>query len=515
MPKPKRLPILALTMFFIVAVALALIALDVLQAWNARQVHWQAAHSETNNFARSLAQHASDTFKEADTSLIGIVERLEFEGATPASLQRIQKLQERYTNHLPQLHELLVTDEKGRALVATLPGTFNATYDDREYFRYHQTDTSPKPHIGPAIRSRSTGTWVITISRRYNHPDGRFAGVVLASLKMDYFQQFYDGFDIDRAGAISLTLSDGQILVRRPYDEAAIGLYLGNTQIFKDLLPQHPKGHFIRVSPVDKIERMYSYSRVDNYPLVIFAAKSKQAIFEDWLINTYRYSAITAVVVILLCLLGGLLYREIQQGVKTEAKLLNTQKALEVANRELEQVALYDGLTGLANRRQFDIQLETEFKRALRHGTSLSLILIDIDHFKGYNDSYGHLAGDECLRVISQVIDRCLQRPGDLAARYGGEELVVLLPETEDVDAYAIAEMLRRRVADLNLIHRATPCGKVSISAGVHGFVPVAKERTPQDLIRYADQALYRAKASGRNRVCLFREMVTEEIRPD
>ncbi|MFB2550713.1 diguanylate cyclase [Ensifer soli] len=171
------------------------------------------------------------------------------------------------------------------------------------------------------------------------------------------------------------------------------------------------------------------------------------------------------------------------------------------ANRKLEELAAIDGLTGLSNRRVFDETLEIEFARRGRDGSCLSLVLVDVDCFKAYNDSYGHLAGDDCLRFISQVFRTIVRRPADLACRYGGEELVAILPDTDAQSAHALAEAFRAAVKGLRIEHRASDIGTVSISAGVatcdgeNGIV------TAGELMQQADRALYGAKAAGRDRV--------------
>lgn len=170
------------------------------------------------------------------------------------------------------------------------------------------------------------------------------------------------------------------------------------------------------------------------------------------------------------------------------------------ANRILEVLALQDSLTGLANRRAFDDALLREFRRTARERAPLALVLIDADHFKGYNDLYGHPAGDAALCAIANAVRRSLQRPGDFAARYGGEELVVLLPSTDQSGAKALAERIRQQVRLLDLEHVGSPHGVVTISAGVAAIHP-AIDGGPADLLDAADHALYAAKASGRDQV--------------
>lgn len=168
----------------------------------------------------------------------------------------------------------------------------------------------------------------------------------------------------------------------------------------------------------------------------------------------------------------------------------------------LERISLIDGLTGIANRRQFDQTLEKEWRRALRHGDSLSLALIDIDFFKKYNDYYGHLAGDECLQKVGSVLKESVKRAGDLGARYGGEEFVVLLPATAKDGAITVAERICTNMAELRIPHEMSEVAKhVTVSIGV-ATMRTESDKASADLIRRADAALYQAKHAGRNRVC-------------
>lgn len=184
-----------------------------------------------------------------------------------------------------------------------------------------------------------------------------------------------------------------------------------------------------------------------------------------------------------------------------------THITLKRQSDHLRTLSLLDGLTGIANRRCFDERLEMEWRRAFRSARPLSLLMVDVDHFKRYNDHYGHAAGDECLQHIAQALKCTLTRPGDVVARFGGEEFVCLLPETEASGAVAVAQMLQQRVRDLARPHESSPTDSVvTVSIGVghtDGRMPIAA----LDLVRTADAQLYRAKASGRGRVCAAESM--------
>ena len=177
--------------------------------------------------------------------------------------------------------------------------------------------------------------------------------------------------------------------------------------------------------------------------------------------------------------------------------------ALQQANHELQRLAHLDGLTQVANRRQFDRYFTQEWSRLAREQQPLSLILCDIDYFKPYNDYYGHQAGDACLQQVAQMLDRSVRRPADLVARYGGEEFAVILPNTPGEGASRVCQILQSAISKLEIIHGRSPISPyVTVSLGVSCRVP-SHEVEAASLIAAADRALYAAKAQGRDRYCL------------
>jgi diguanylate cyclase (GGDEF)-like protein len=180
---------------------------------------------------------------------------------------------------------------------------------------------------------------------------------------------------------------------------------------------------------------------------------------------------------------------------------------LEAANQRLRRLVAVDGLTGISNRRHFDRALDRELRRARREGQPLSLIFLDLDEFKHFNDTYGHARGDQVLRLVAQTLDETFRRGGDLVARYGGEEFAVVLPGVDGRRAGLYAERLRRRVWRLAIPYAASHSSdRVTISGGVATVFPAdmgSTEATAEALLRAADTALYRAKCLGRNRIAM------------
>ncbi|MFJ7281960.1 sensor domain-containing diguanylate cyclase [Pseudomonas sp. NPDC099000] len=483
----------------LVAVCLSMTAIVIWEAWNSRQYHLHDKEVALSNLAQTLASQAQSSIKQADTLLFALVDRIENEGVDPAQLPRFTRLLAAQRSELTQLHGLFVFDEQGGWIAnsngADMPGANNS---DREYFIYHRDHADRGPHIGPSIKSRSTSEWIMTVSRRINHPDGSFAGVALATIYLNHFLGLYDSIDMGKNGVINLIADDASIIVRRPFNEAEVGTSVAKGPLFMQLLPKGNSGTATVKSYVDGVERVVGFRRVDGYPLIVFAGLDKADVLAGW----REESVLSAgIVLLLLVFLGGLgfrLIRFMKQQNHIQSVLLDAQEKLIEVNRSLELLALEDALTGLSNRRQFDLFILAEMGRARRTVTHLAMLMIDVDHFKSFNDRYGHVAGDECLRKISAIIKDNIKRPGDLAARYGGEEFAVVLPGTDYVGAFLVAEKIRRAVQQAGIEHSECAEGTVTVSVGVCAYNPASQDQ-PDDLVGAADKALYVAKASGRN----------------
>ena len=178
---------------------------------------------------------------------------------------------------------------------------------------------------------------------------------------------------------------------------------------------------------------------------------------------------------------------------------VRTQLTVKRQSDALRELTLTDGLTGAANRRAFDEAFDTEWRRCARAKLPISLIMVDIDHFKNYNDAYGHQEGDACLQQVSQAMRRAAKRPQDLVARYGGEEFAILLPHEDINGAKAVARKVLEEIACLGIAHERSTAGPwVTVSMGVASMTP-SEEREPSMLLKNADALLYEAKAAGRN----------------
>ena len=228
--------------------------------------------------------------------------------------------------------------------------------------------------------------------------------------------------------------------------------------------------------------------------VAIFANKTDPDILIQ---NTFSIVATIIIGAFSNCLMENYLRRDFLNSLLLE----NENRQLQKASHELRRLSISDALTNLGNRRHFEGMLDQEWMRALRSGTPVSLILLDIDYFKNFNDTYGHQVGDDCLKVVAEEIGWFARRPGDTSARYGGEEFVLLLPGTDLLQAAGIAEACRARVESLRIPHHHSRVSTVvTVSAGLASLVPDA-DSCRRDLVEAADKALYKAKSGGRNQV--------------
>jgi diguanylate cyclase (GGDEF)-like protein len=501
---PKRSAILWYASVFVVFVCIALVAMESWFAWTNRKNDLLAAKVDVANLTQALAQHAEDTVKKADTAVFGLLERIEVYGLSPSTLQSIYPLLVEQVAEMPELEGIFVYDENGRWLINSRDNAPAQTKDnaDRAYFMHHRDNPDRTPYIGAPIRSKTTGDWVIPVSRRINHPDGSFAGVVLASIKMTYFTHYYSRFDIGDAGTIVLALNDATVLVRRPFIASMIGHSIANGTLFSQYVSRRASDTQIVRSSLDRTERVVSYHSLQRYPLIVVTSVSKDEVLAAWRERVLRQGIGVFLLAGIIALLGLRLIKQIQLHDQTEQALSLAQQKVLAVNKTLQRLALQDALTGLANRRQFDLTLNSEYDRAVREQRSIALMMIDVDYFKRYNDVYGHPQGDICLSKVADVMQT--KRPGDFSARYGGEEFAIILTETDIKGAMIVAETIRIAIRSLGIIHSGNPTGFVTVSIGVCAMVPSSFSAGPPAFLQASDEALYMAKGAGRNMVCAY-----------
>jgi diguanylate cyclase (GGDEF)-like protein len=385
--------------------------------------------------------------------------------------------------------DILLLDAHGKVLAdSSRIDPLPANFADRDDFLAHATHPDSGMFISKPFKPRceceDNGRWRISFSRRISSSSGEFLGVATASMRLGYFDQLFKSLDIGQGGILSIISDDGILLAQKPHLETdPIGRSFADRPNVQRILRER-NGSFDSTSSIDQQQRLYTFSRVGNLPLTVIVALSGNDVFAAWKRTALVISGATGVLCIGLLWLTGLLCREL--------------RLRHLAEQELAQLAATDALTGVANRRMLDQTLRHEWFRAQRSGKPLSLLMIDADHFKAFNDQHGHQAGDDALRVLARVIGENVRRPADLVARYGGEEFSVVLAETDSAGARQIAEHIRQAVELLPF--EAGVAAPITVSIGISTWT-TATNGSLEQLLFAADKALYKAKDSGRNRV--------------
>ncbi len=472
--------------------ALGMLILGSVALLDSRNDTWRQAEQSAQNLLLALDRDISRNLAILDLSLQGVSEALAEPGldqATPAV--RHIALFDRSAS-AEDLGSILVLDRNGKVIedsTALKPHSLNL--GDRDYFKVHQDRPNIGLYISRPFKSRiANGDLRFAISRRLTSPDGQFAGIVEGALRLNYFQRLFEKLEVGSKGTITLFRSDGRILTRYPFAEEDVDRDFSNYSTFRHL-SQTKAGQFTSNSGMDGIERLYTYRQVGQFPVILTVNLSTDEIFAPW----RRKAIVIGPVLALLCASAVASCLLFQREVRRRAL---TESALAKAAEQLSVIAATDGLTGVANRRSFDLAIDRAFRRSVRNGTPLSLLLLDADFFKKYNDNYGHQAGDDVLKEIASCVARNVRRPDDLAARYGGEEFVALLPDTELRAAQKIAETIRAEIDAREMSHSHSPLGRVTVSIGIAAVLPLIGDDW-RLLVQAADTALYTAKREGRN----------------
>ncbi len=282
-----------------------------------------------------------------------------------------------------------------------------------------------------------------------------------------------------------------------PYDAVEMAERIQPTVILQDLVMPGIDGLVL-------VSQYRNNKKLRDLPIIVLSSKEDPKIKSQAFAigaNDYLVKLPDAVELIARIRYHSRAYLALKQRDLANQALRLSQQQLVESNLALQRMTKLDGLTGLSNRRHFDEHLDIEWKRARREKIELSMLLIDVDYFKSYNDSFGHVMGDEALRSVAQVLTQSFSRSGDMAARYGGEEFAIILPNTSFDGARSLAEGVRRAVEALAIPHVApSPDAVLTISIGVATIVP-EQDAKPIELIQQADRGLYQAKENGRNQI--------------
>ena len=361
----------------------------------------------------------------------------------------------------------------------------------RDYFDVH-VDRDIGLFISKPFKSINRGVYSIALSRRLNGPNGEFRGVVVGTINIEFFRQFFEGLQLGQGSAM-LMRTDGAILTRVPYREQDLGRTLTTSELLRRF-PADRQGHFLGAGAIDGVQRLISFAQIDDYPLLVSVASATGGVLDPWWTRSRQLAATILALVLLELVLGVVLWRELAKRARAEA-------ALRKLAADMETLAHVDKLTALPNRRHFDAAFERAWRRQRRDGGLLSLALIDVDHFKLFNDTFGHIEGDRALASIAHCISRCIRRPDDVAARYGGEEFALILPGTGFEGAVSVARHIQQCLAEAAIANPDDIGGDVTVSIGIAVFDPRISDIQTDEAVALADAALYIAKSKGRDRI--------------
>ena len=619
-----------------VAVILGLGVVAALALLDLRRDAILEARRSADNLVEAVGQEISRTLATYDLSLIALDQALSLPDIGTVSPEMRQAALFDGSADAPFMGSMLATDAAGIVRVGNHAAA--SVGDDLSGQAFFLSQRNPPasgsgsgsgPGFGMVIsqpfQARNSGAWVIALSRRRTTPDGSFGGIVVGTLRLDYFVDLAKHFHLGKGASLALITTDGTFLARVPTVPGLIG------QKFRQGTPSRrfmteSSGDVIDMSMVDGRRRLYSFSGVAGSRLVVVAGIATDTIYTGWASQVQVIGPILLLLTVLAATLlilaeslrrqlrlrrraerssrsGSAIYQVLAEQSVDVVTCLNptgtiiyvspsigdllgfapddlvgypfvdtlheedraavlaelarlrhgtgratiTYRALhrdgrpiwvETAFRQLHHprsespeevvgttrdvtrrkiaedesntntraltlMAMTDALTGLGNRRHFDLVLEAEWLRARRDGITVSLLMIDADLFKSYNDTYGHPAGDAVLRAIAGTLREHARRPADFVARYGGEEFAVILPATEVEGALMVAEQIRRGLAAMAIAHVGSPAGHVTVSIGVASAVGDGQGSGP-NLVEGADAALYQAKRLGRDRTEIY-----------
>lgn len=370
-----------------------------------------------------------------------------------------------------------VYNEKGDLTIdSTTQTPAQENIASEEHFLVHVRDSDVPFFISKPMERG--GIFKIAISYRISRFDGSFGGVVAGSIQLGYFHNLMRRVTMDPEDSITLFQMDGTVVMRRPFDMSMVGRSIGGLDRFRTIASNRTGSQTV-VGALDGVERQYVWKGGSEVPMIVVVGKSMNNVLTRWRYEAMRIGVLLSGLALLSVCFTGLLVAEMKRRSRAEGKLA--------------ALANTDGLTGLSNRRSFDKTILAEWARAHGARTPMSLLMIDADHFKGFNDTYGHQAGDSVLAGIASCIMKNVRRAQDCRARYGGEEFAVLLPGSGADEAFQLGENIRLSVASLPAEYRA-----VTVSIGVSTLTPT-NDIDHRDLIYAADVALYQAKSRGRN----------------
>ena len=475
----KRLIALGLTVTLGFSTVCALVLSE------SRKRDMDQARKSAVNIVATIGSEVARNFELYNLSPEAVVDGLNVQGLSTLTPKVRQMILFDRAASAKDMGSIFVLDKSGSIILDSRSDTPQAeNYALFDFFKVHQGIATAGAYVSTPWRTED-GQDVIAISRRVSDSKGDFIGVVAGTLRLSYFKKMFEQLEVDASSSLILSRENGSIIMRNPYSDGLIGVNVSKSAVFQRM-SETPAGMFEMAAGIDGVQRMYVYRRIGDWPLLVSYGQSVDTIYANW----QREAVIMGLLMLALCATNIALIVFLARALRRRAK----------AEHDFTVLATTDALTGLSNRRRFDEAMDLEWRRAQRRQHSMAILMIDADRFKAFNDHFGHQAGDIALKALAECIAPAGRRAGDLCVRVGGEEFVVLLPETGIEEATLVAEKIQARVAALRALQNGRADSTPTLSIGAACMVPW-QGLEPRDLIRAADGALYKAKEAGRNRI--------------
>jgi diguanylate cyclase (GGDEF)-like protein len=532
-PTPRKKPILSIRARLIVLalVAIAPLMFERVHALeSARAERTAAAHAQVIDLARQGAEAQEETISSVRALLqivASVFVKMPFETAD------CNHYLTNLASNIPWIRALSVAAPDGQVKCSSEIRAIGLNIGDRVHFQ-HALQAREFALSNYFVNSTAHVPTIFGAFPAIN-ADGTVVGVILASINLQWINKLATSLDQQSDNSVLLIDGGGTLVAASANEQKLLGQHFNDSTLVRGMAAQDQGT--VTTAGFDGVPRIFGFVRVPWTQARLAVGLDEAAIHTgiDHQINVaYLQLAIISIFVLIVTWFGGeqLIVRPIRSLARTVArfgrgdlhvranqerwlaefvplatafddmalKLATREEELRIANQHLEELASLDGLTGLANRRGFDRELESAWQSGFESGSPVALMMIDIDHFKLYNDRYGHVSGDTCLRAVGETLSLVTLEEAVLVARYGGEEFALLLPGLDLNRAAALAEEARKSIEDLLITHAEAPRGLVTISVGVNSLVP--REGQPAaDLVETADSALYAAKRRGRNTV--------------
>jgi len=529
----RNKPILSIRARLIVLALLAITPLILERVHgleNARNERTERAHTDVIELARRGAEAQREIIYSV-RALLQIMSRVYVRMPTESS--NCNQFMAALTTNIPWIRNLAVAGTDGRIKCSTDPTATGLNVSDRSYFQ--EALNSREFALSDYLISRVNQSPSVVATYPAIADDGTVDGIVMGVINLEWIGDLAATAAQHSGASVLLLDGNGTLIAASADQQSYIGKRFATDALAREMLANDDGS--VTVPGFDGVSRIFAFVRVPWTQARLAVGLDENAVhsgIDRELDIAYLQLGLFGMFVLLVAWFGGeqLVVRPIRSLVRTAArfgrgdlharatqepwvaefeplavalddmaaKLAEREEELQIANAHLDELASLDGLSGLANRRGFDRELDREWRHAGERGEPLALMMVDIDHFKLFNDRYGHVAGDTCLRAVGETLSLVTLEHAVLVARYGGEEFALLLPGLTIERATAIAEEARKTVEDLLISHSESPCGHVTVSIGVESMIP-EKFQSAADLVEAADVALYDAKRRGRNTV--------------